>query len=195
MASLCSGFCNDRNSRNARYLSLASFVMYTALCESTGITRVTSLPARFERIERGCACCSNDVPPASRECTHRLDLVKCRSGIWKQRPPCSLIPTTFSRPAAVAVECTTMAFESPAPGRCRDASSNFSASFITSLLKDCNYLPLRYIIFFDNYINILICSVPFLRLNNVFSLSFLCVASRSDVEKRFNNASRCKFLG
>jgi len=31
VASLYSGFCNDRNSRNACYLSLALFVMYTAV--------------------------------------------------------------------------------------------------------------------------------------------------------------------
>lgn len=65
----------------------------TPLCESTGITHFPSCGSNAG------ACCSNDSGE-SRECTHRLDLVKCRSGIWKERPPCSLIPTSFSRAAA-----------------------------------------------------------------------------------------------
>lgn len=133
MASLYSGFCNDRNSRNVRYLSLASFVMYTAV---KVLKLFASLPlAWLERIERGCLL------------LERLRIARVHAPSWPRQmsgrhlkgTTAVFFNTNHFQPGCCccrSVGCTTMAFKSSALRRRYDRD-------VISLHGDWNDFSLR----------------------------------------------------
>lgn len=174
--------------------ALASAAMLAARSASRPLRRTAPFPA-----SRG----------ESRECTRRLDLVKCRGGIWKERPPCSLIPTTFSTAVAAAAAADRWGLPSWHLTRWRRGDGtivatrhkfvNFSASRHVSawrLILFC--LNDIFLTFYINPLLIPLCLLyvycrEFLELFSSAILFF--PLTRGGGRKKFNNARWCKFLG